>query len=93
MFVVIAYDIPNQRRRTRIMKLLQGYGEHVQESVFECDLKAGVYRQLRKRLNDLLDLEQDNLRLYHLCRADVPRIEGLGVGREVQLIANFKIVS
>jgi len=58
MFVVFAYDIPNNKRRTKVMKMLEGYGEHVQESVFECDLQAATYRQLRQRLNQLLNLSR-----------------------------------
>jgi CRISPR-associated protein Cas2 len=92
MFVVVAYDIPDDPRRLRVMKLLKGYGEHVQESVFECDLKPAVYRQMVKRLGGLLDLNQDNVRLYHLCNADAGRIETLGVGREVQLAREFAIL-
>ena len=92
MFVVVAYDISDDPRRTRVMKALKGYGEHVQESVFECDLKAPVYRQMVQRLERLIDPKQDNVRLYHLCGADVNRIQELGVGRQVQLLREFAIV-
>ncbi|MEJ2211782.1 MAG: CRISPR-associated endonuclease Cas2 [Anaerolineae bacterium] len=92
MFVVVAYDIAHDGRRQRVMKMLKGYGQHVQESVFECDLKAPVYREMVKRLKDLIDLKADNVRLYHLCSADVDRIETLGVGREVQLAREYLIV-
>ena len=33
-FYVIAYDIPNDRRRQKIADLLEGYGKRVQYSVF-----------------------------------------------------------
>jgi CRISPR-associated protein Cas2 len=92
MFVVVAYDISDDPRRLRVMKLLKGYGAHVQESVFEVDLKEPVYRGMLQRLQRLIDPGQDNVRLYHLCRADVSRIEELGVGREVQLLREFAIV-
>ena len=92
MFVVVAYDISDDPRRTRVMKALKGYGEHVQESVFECDLKAPVYRQMVQRLERLIDPKQDNVRLYHLCAADVNRIQELGVGRQVQLLREFAII-
>ncbi|MBN1920790.1 MAG: CRISPR-associated endonuclease Cas2 [Anaerolineae bacterium] len=92
MFVIIAYDIPDTKRRTKVMKLLEGYGAHVQESVFECDLEPAKYQELRKRLHRLLKLEQDNLRCYHLCQADVPRIEVLGVGYAVQRLLPFKVI-
>lgn len=92
MFVVVAYDIANDPRRLRVMKMLKGYGMHVQESVFECDLKPPVYRQMVKRLLELINLAEDNVRLYHLCGQDVERIEQMGLARPVQLAREFEIV-
>ncbi len=37
-FYLVSYDIPDDRRRTRIFKLLRGWGERVQYSVFCCQL-------------------------------------------------------
>ncbi len=92
MFVVVAYDIPQNRRRTQFMKLLEGYGRHVQESVFECDLEPKDYRQLSQRLQRLMNLREDNVRFYHLCPPDIGRIETYGVGRAVQVREIYKIV-
>ena len=39
MYVVVSYDITNDRRRLKVMKTLEGFGERVQYSVFECRLK------------------------------------------------------
>lgn len=36
MLLVVAYDVANDRRRVRLHTLLLGYGDPVQESVFEC---------------------------------------------------------
>jgi CRISPR-associated protein Cas2 len=36
MFYLVSYDIPDDRRRTRLAKLLKDYGGRVQYSVFEC---------------------------------------------------------
>jgi CRISPR-associated protein Cas2 len=92
MFVVVAYDIPDNRRRTKVMKLLEGYGRHVQESVFECDLEAKDYRQMSLRLQRLMNLSEDNLRFYHLCPPDIGRIETYGVGQPVHVRKPFMIV-
>jgi len=35
--------------------------------------------------------DEDNVRIYHLCKADIERIEQLGVGRPVQLMREFRI--
>jgi CRISPR-associated protein Cas2 len=92
MFVVVAYDITHDRRRLRVMKKMKGYGEHVQESVFECDVNPAVYRKLIQDLRKLIKPEEDNVRIYHLCRADAERIEEIGVGRPVQLAKEFRII-
>ena len=77
-FVVISYDIPDDRRRLKVAHTLSGYGERVQKSVFECVLAAADYQRLRERLSRLIDVEQDNLRFYHLCGACRPRVEAIG---------------
>lgn len=92
MFVVVAYDIAHDKRRLRVMKMMQGYGEHVQESVFECDLETATYREMIKRLKQLTNAQQDNVRIYHLCNADVKRIKQVGVGRPVQVAREFRII-
>jgi CRISPR-associated protein Cas2 len=92
MFIVVAYDIAQDKRRLKVMQMMQGYGEHVQESVFECDLEPAAYRKMAKRLRDLINRDEDNVRIYHLCKADIDRIKQLGVGRPVQLMREFRIV-
>lgn len=68
MLYVISYDISVDRRRTKIAKLLEGYGQRVQYSVFECDLTDGQYTELRRRLLKILrPADGDSLRTYRLC--------------------------
>ncbi len=75
MFVLVAYDISDDRRRTRVMKLLQGYGQRVQYSVFECDLTPQQYAALRRELRSRLHDRADSVRYYTLCRACVATVE------------------
>ena len=44
------------------------------------------------RLKKLINRDEDNVRIYHLCGMDVDRIRQLGVGRPVQLAREFRIV-
>lgn len=92
LFVVVTYDIADDRRRQRVMKMLEGYGEHVQESVFDCHLKPGVYREMVKRLRKLVNPRLDNVRLYHLCQADIERIQSIGLAAPVRLDQGYEIV-
>lgn len=38
MFYLVSYDIPETRRRTKLAKILEDFGDRVQYSVFECIL-------------------------------------------------------
>lgn len=89
IFIVISYDIPDDKRRTRVCKLLKNYGAHVQYSVFECHLKRRDYQEMRGRLKKLILPRQDNVRFYFLCQDDMARIESLGVDRLVAVDKAF----
>lgn len=78
-FVVVSYDIFDNRRRRKVMKTLKGYGEHVQYSVFECRLEANHMAQMRRRLARLV-ARGDSIRLYFVGAEDVSRIEVIGHG-------------
>ncbi len=81
MFTIVSYDIVNDRRRTKAMKLLKGYGTRVQYSVFECDLDARQLGDLQSKLRDIVDLNTDSVRCYVLDALAVQRISIIGIGR------------
>lgn len=64
---VVAYDIPVDKRRNRIARALEGHGERVQYSVFECRLTGKQFKALWRELEELVNPEEDSLRAYRLC--------------------------
>jgi CRISPR-associated protein Cas2 len=91
MFVVVSYDIPEDKRRTKVMKALKNYGTHVQYSVFECDLKDAAYKKLRERLRLLISPKHDSVRFYFLDEDAVKKIEVIGV-KPVERAKEFYVV-
>ena len=83
MYVVVSYDISEDKRRTRIHKILKSYGQWMQYSVFECDLSQTQYAKLRSRLSKLIKPEQDSVRFYFLCRCCQAKVERI-VGETVR---------
>ena len=81
MFTIISYDVVADRRRTKVLKLLKGYGTHVQYSVFECDLEPAQLEQLGRKLTALIDLSTDSVRCYLLDQDALTRIQILGIGQ------------
>ena len=80
MFYVISYDIPDDRRRNQLAKVLKGYGNRVQYSVFEAHLNRRQYEALKQNIASLIDASEDSVRYYALCSACVERAEVPAVG-------------
>lgn len=67
MLWLVCYDVADDRRRLRLAKRIEQRCQRVQRSVFECPLDESVLdRQLERYWLPLLNLEQDNLRVYPL---------------------------
>lgn len=85
MLYVISYDIAVDRRRTRLAKVLEGFGQRVQWSVFECNLDDREYAVLERKLRRILKPDEgDNLRTYRLCSTCVTQTEIRGDGPPVE---------
>ena len=78
MHFVVAYDIENDRTRTRVMNVLKDFGVRVQYSVFECELTAQRLSVLRDRLRALINVRRDKLQIYPMCDTCFFRSESLG---------------
>ena len=74
MFIIVCYDIPDDRRRTKVSNILKGFGTRVQKSVFECDLTLEHFQRLKQRLSKVVK-DDDGLRYYILCSECVSKIE------------------
>ncbi|HEY9700073.1 MAG TPA: CRISPR-associated endonuclease Cas2 [Trichocoleus sp.] len=78
LFYVITYDIPCNKRRKKVADLLEGYGQRVQYSVFECVLASEKFSELRKRLKKRVKLPDDSIRFYPLSRHTLGQVETWG---------------
>ena len=58
-FFLASYDIPDDRRRTRVFKLLRGWGERVQYSVFCCQLNPRERLKLMDELKARMHQDED----------------------------------
>jgi CRISPR-associated protein Cas2 len=91
MFIVVSYDIPDNKRRSRVAKTLEGYGYRVQKSVFECELTPALYEKMKKRLEKRVNPEEDSVRYYPLCRTCLGKISISGVGEVMREKAFFVV--
>ena len=80
MLYVVSYDIPDDRRRTRVHSALTGFGTWVQYSVFECFLDRKQRMRLEARLLQEIHHREDTIRIYGLCGACTGKVQVLGQG-------------
>jgi CRISPR-associated protein Cas2 len=78
-FYVVAYDIPDDKRRTKVHKILKGFGEWTEYSLFECFLTKKQLVLMREKLSKYLDARSDRVRIYSICQSCLPKIETVGL--------------
>lgn len=77
---LVAYDIRDERRWRRIFKLMNGYGEWVQLSVFQCRLSRQRHAEMIALLDGIILQGVDHLITIDVGPADAihPRVTSLG---------------
>jgi CRISPR-associated protein Cas2 len=68
MLYVVIYDISDDKRRKRVFNLLEGYGQRVQFSAFECVLNDRKFEELRSRLIKVVKMNEDSVRFYPISK-------------------------
>lgn len=61
---IIAYDITDEKRLSRICRYLKGKGIHLQKSVFFCMLNSKELKRIVTDLSNLIDCKSDDIRIY-----------------------------
>lgn len=77
---VVTYDVAEDDVRARIAKTLAGFGQRVQDSVFECVLsdERALERLLHTLGRELADDPKGQIRLYRVCGDCIRESRGLG---------------
>lgn len=78
MFVVVVYDISNDRRRTRLHNRLEDFGTPVQYSVFECLVDPDEFKKMKAVVRKTVRPRQDHVRYHRLCAGCREKVEIIG---------------
>lgn len=70
---IVSYDVCCPRRLRKVFKTMRGWGDHLQLSVFRCELSARELMELRVALNPILHHGEDQVMFV-----DVGPVEGRG---------------
>lgn len=67
---VVCYDISNARRLRAVYKKMRGFGQHVQLSVFRCELSPRERIDMIAALSDIINHDEDQVLLVDVGPAD-----------------------
>lgn len=77
---LVAYDISDPKRWRRVFRVMEGFGEWLQLSLFQCRLSVQRHAELIALLDGIIHHSDDHVILVDVGLADqvVPRVVSLG---------------
>ncbi len=84
---VISYDIRDDKRWRRIFKVMNGYGEWLQLSVFQCRLSPRRHAELIALLDGIIVNGKDHIIMLDIGPADSVKPSIISLGKAFQPVA------
>ncbi len=78
MYIISVYDI-GEKRVNKVHKIMKKYLHWIQNSVFEGELTAGLLKQLKVEINNIINKEEDSVFFFVLPNKSVINKEILGL--------------
>ena len=77
---IVTYDIADEKRWRAIFKLMQGFGDWLQLSVFQCRLTRSRHIELTQRLADTMSQSEDHVMIIDVGPAEhvEPKVQSIG---------------
>lgn len=89
MYYLIAYDIANPKRLSKVAKILSDYAIRIQFSIFEAELSAARFNELKNKLEQIIDKDEDGIKYFHICEPCFHKRQALGKALPFNLNEDF----
>jgi CRISPR-associated protein Cas2 len=89
---IVAYDIRDPKRWRRVFRLMHGYGEWVQLSVFQCRLSRRRHAEMIALLDGIIHHDQDHIVTMDLGLADAVKPRVVSLGKDFQAIEREPVI-
>ena len=89
---LVTYDVCDDKRLRRVHKLLKGYGEWVQLSVFQCRLSRRRHAELQSLLSGIINNKFDHVLMLDLGPADQVKPKVTSLGKTFEAVAREPVI-
>lgn len=67
---LVCYDICDDKRLRKVFQVMRGWGDHLQYSIFECQLRQSDLVRLRSELDGIINHKEDQVLFVYLGPAE-----------------------
>jgi CRISPR-associated protein Cas2 len=93
LLYIVTYDICNDKRLRSVFSLMRGYGDHMQYSVFRCELSDQERTEFIEKLSGIIKHDEDQVLFFPLGPAGGDREQGIiSVGRKYEAVEHGPVV-
>jgi len=93
LLYIVTYDICDDKRLRAVFRLMRGYGDHMQYSVFRCELSDLEKVELIGQLTDIINMNEDQVLFFPLGPAGGERETGIyAVGKAYEAVDHEAVV-
>lgn len=89
---IVTYDIADQRRWRRVFKTMQGYGDWLQLSVFQCRLNRRNRAEMETALRELVKAGDDHILIIDVGLADRVHLAVESIGKTFAKVERDAVV-
>ncbi len=89
---IVTYDVGDPKRWRAVFKLMKGYGEWLQLSVFQCRLSRRRHAELLATLDEIILDQHDHVLMLDLGPAEKVNPRVVSLGKTFEAVAREPVI-
>lgn len=89
---IVTYDIADPKRWRRVFRLMKGYGDWLQLSVFQCRLSRKQHAELIALLDSIIHHSDDHVLIINIGPAESIKPSVVSLGKEFAVLEKQPVI-
>ena len=89
---LVTYDIRDPKRWLRVFRLMKGYGDWLQLSVFQCRLSRKRHAELIALLDGMIHHSEDHVLIINVGPAESVKPQVVSLGKDFDVIEKQPVI-
>ncbi|MGH8474804.1 MAG: CRISPR-associated endonuclease Cas2 [Methylococcales bacterium] len=89
---IVTYDISDAKRWRRVFRLMKGYGDWLQLSVFQCRLTRKRHAELIALLDGIIHHNEDHILIVNVGPAESIKPQVVSLGKDYEVLERQPVI-